>query len=249
MQGKVALVTGALSGIGRAAAVGLARAGARVVVTGRDEAAGAALVAEIKADGGEAKFAPCDVRDEAEIAAAVDLAVKNFGRLDIAVNNAGTDGASRPLIEHTPESYAEAFDINVRGTLLSMKHAMLAMQKSGGGAIVNVSSTMAFRGRPNLGLYCASKHAVEGLTKVGAIEGAAHGIRVNAIAPGQIDTPMLDRVAGHIPGGKEHIAAGPPMKRLGSPEEAADLICYLASDKASYVTGQSVAIEGGRLAM
>lgn len=248
MQGQVALVTGALTGIGRAAALGFAKAGAWLVIGGRKDAVGADLVAEIVALGSDAAYRHCDVRDESDIAALVALALERFGRLDHAVNNAGTDGASRPLTQHTPETYAEAFDINVRGVLLSMKHEMLAMAGNGGGSIVNVSSTMAFRGRPNLGLYCASKHAVEGLTKVGAIEGAPLGIRVNGIAPGQIDTQMLDRVAGHIPGGKEHIAAGPPMKRLGTPEEAADLILYLSSARASYVTGQTVAIEGGRLA-
>lgn len=248
MKGKVAVVTGALSGIGRAAAIGLARRGARVVISGRNEAAGATLVEEIRASGGEAMFQRCDVRLEKDLKLLVDKAVESYGRLDIAVNNAGTDGASLPLVEQTAENFAECFDINVRGTMLAMKYQMLAMAKTGGGAIVNVSSTMAFRGRPNLGLYCASKHAVEGLVKVGAIEGAAMGIRVNAIAPGQIDTPMLDRIATKV-GGKEHIAAGPPMKRLGTPEEAADLIIYLASEQASYVTGQSVAIEGGRLAM
>ena len=248
MQGKVALVTGALSGIGRAAALGFARRGAHVVVSGRNDADGDELVGEIEQIGAKAVYRRCDVTDEDDIAALVRLAVDRFGQLDMAVNNAGTDGKSAPLVEHTPESYAAAFDVNVLGLLMSMKHEMLAMEQSGGGAIVNVSSTMAFRGRPRLGLYCASKHAVEALTKVGAIEGAEHGIRVNGIAPGQIDTPMLDRVAGHIPGGKEHIAAGPPMKRLGTPDEAADLICYLASDEASYVTGQTVAVEGGRLA-
>ncbi len=248
MQGKVALVTGALTGIGRATAVLLAQKGAIVVVSGRRGAEGAALVKELEALGAKASYLQCDVAREDEIAALVDHAVERFGRLDIAVNNAGTDGASLPLIEHTAETYAECFDINVRGTLLCMKYQMLAMQKTGGGAIVLVSSTMGHRGRPRLGLYCASKHAVEGLVKVGAIEGGPMGIRVNAISPGQIDTPMLDRVAGHIPGGKEHIAAGPPLKRLGTPEEAAELIVFLASDAASYVSGQSVAVEGGKLA-
>lgn len=247
MQGRVALVTGALSGIGRAAVEAFARQGARVVVSGRNATRGAALVDALRAAGHEAVYRDCDVRSEADIEALVALALERYGRLDIAVNNAGADGASLPITEHTPETYAETFDINVRGVLLSMKHEMRAMAKSGGGSIVNVSSTMAFRGRPNLGLYCASKHAVEGLTKVGAIEGAAMGIRVNGIAPGQIDTPMLDRVATKV-GGKGHIAAGPPMKRLGTPEEAASLILYLASDGASYVTGQTVAVEGGRLA-
>lgn len=249
MQGKVAIVTGAVSGIGRAAAVALADRGVKVIVSGRNAEAGEALVDGLNAAGGETLFQRCDVASETDIKALVDRAVAVWGRLDIAINNAGTDGAALPLIEQTPENFAETFDINVRGTMLCMKHEMLAMADNGGGAIVNVSSTMAFRGRPNLGLYCASKHAVEGLVKVGAIEGAPLGIRVNAIAPGQIDTPMLDRVAGIIKGGKEHIAAGPPMKRLGTSEEAADLILYLASDQASYVTGQSVAVEGGRLAM
>lgn len=248
MKGRVALVTGALSGIGRATAVEFARRGARVVVSGRNAGAGDALVAELLAAGAIAVYQDCDVRFEPQIEALVALALERFDRLDVAVNNAGADGASLPLTEHTPETYAETFDINVRGVLLSMKHEMRAMTRSGGGSIVNVSSTMAFRGRPGLGLYCASTHAVEGLTRVGAIEGAPFGIRVNGIAPGQIDTPMLDRVAPRV-GGKEHIAAGPPMKRLGRPEEAADLITYLASDAASYVTGQTVAIDGGRLAL
>lgn len=228
MHGKVAMITGALSGIGRATAVALARRGASVVVSGRHDVNGAALVAELEATGVTASYCRCDVREDTEIAALVDHAVAKFGRLDIAVNNAGTNGESLPITEHTPDTYADVFDVNVRAMLLAMKYEMLAMQQSGGGSIVNLSSTMAFRGRPNLGLYCASKHAVEGLTKVGAIEGAAMNIRVNAIAPGQIDTPMLDAVAGSIPGGKDHIAAGPPMKRLGTSEEAAELILFLA---------------------
>ncbi len=248
MRGEVALVTGALSGIGRATAVAFAKRGANVVAAGRDEAKGAEFVDELRALGVEASYRNCDVRHEDQIAALVDHAVERFGKISFAVNNAGTDGASLPLVEHTAETYAEAFDTNARGTLLAMKYEMLAMAKTGGGSIVNLSSTMAFRGRPGLGIYCASKGAVEGLTRVGAIEGAPMGIRVNAIAPGQIDSPMLDRVAS-TRGGKEHIAAGPPMKRLGTPEEAAELIVFLASPAASYVTGQSVAIEGGRLAM
>jgi len=248
MKNRVAVVTGGLSGIGRAAAEMLARHGAAVVVSGRNEAAGAALVQALAFDGARAAYIHCDVRQEADIKALVGHAVSRFGRLDCAVNNAGTDGASRPLVEQTGETYAETFDINVRGTLLCMKYEMQAMMAQGqGGSIVNLSSTMAFRGRPGLGLYCASKMAVEGLTRVGAIEGAAHNIRVNAIAPGQIDTPMLDRVAA-TRGGKDHIAASVPLKRVGTPEEAANLILFLCSDQSSYITGQSVAIEGGRLA-
>jgi NAD(P)-dependent dehydrogenase (short-subunit alcohol dehydrogenase family) len=248
-QGKIALVTGALTGIGRATAIAFAERGAKLVVSGRSAEKGAALVELLSGKGAETIFVACNVAREEEIKALVDQAIAHFGRVNIAVNNAGKNGQSLPLTEHSNESYDEVFDTNVRGMLFAMKHEMLAMAKTGGGSIVNLSSTMAFRGRPNLGLYCASKHAVEGFTKVGAIEGAAIGVRVNAVAPSQIDTPMLTSVAGSIQGGKDHIAAGPPMKRLGTSEEAAELILFLASDAASYVTGQSVAIEGGRLAM
>lgn len=247
MHGHVALVTGALSGIGRATVTAFARRGASVVVSGRNRDIGAAFVAELRASGTEASYQNCDVRSEDEIAALVAHAVERYGRLDHAVNNAGTEGASLPLTEQTLETYAETFDINVRGILLSMKHEMRAMARTGGGSIVNLSSTMARVGRPGLGLYCASKHAIEGLIKVGAIEGAPLGIRVNGIAPGQVDTPMLDRVAA-TRGGKQHIANSIPMKRVGTAEEAANLILFLASPEASYVTGQSVAIDGGRLA-
>lgn len=249
MKGHVAIVTGALSGIGRATALEFARRGASVVASGRNAAAGDALVAELKSAGApDAAYIDCDVRHEDQIEALVNLAVQRFGRLDYAVNNAGTEGASLPLTEQTLETYADTFDINVRGTLLALKHEMRAMASRGGGGIVNLSSTMARVGRPGLGLYCASKHAVEGLTKVAAIEGAAQGIRVNAIAPGQVDTAMLDRVAAPR-GGKQHIAQAVPLKRVGTVEEAAKLILFLASSDASYITGQSVAIDGGRLAM
>jgi len=247
MKDRVAVITGALSGIGRATAVEFARRGATVVVSGRNPEAGAALVAELEGLGTKASFFRADMCNEAEIAGLIDHAVATFDRIDFAINNAGTEGQSLPLVDQTADSYAEMFDINVRGTLPSMKYEMAAMAKTGGGGIVNLSSTMARVARPGLGVYCASKAAVEALTRVGAVEGAANGIRVNAIAPGAIDTPMLDRVAAPR-GGKQHVASTIPMRRTGTPEEAAQLIVFLASDAASYVTGQCVAIEGGRLA-
>ena len=248
MRGKTALVLGASTGIGRMTALLFAARGAKVVLASRDVQKNEAAVSEITANGGEARCCRCDVRNPDEIEAAVAHAVTEFGGLDVAVNSAGIGGAGLPITEQTIDSYSETFDINVRGTMFAMKYEMLAM-RSKGGSIVNISSTMAFRGRPNLAVYCASKHAVEGLTMVGAIEGAAFGVRVNAIAPGPIQTPMLEVAAANIPGGKEQIAAGIPLNRIGRAEEAAALIAFLASDEASYVTGQSVAVDGGRLAL
>jgi len=245
--GKVAVVTGALSGIGRATAIAFARNGVAVFAAGRDPDAGQALERLIREGGGEATFVRTDIRDEAQVCALIELALRRHGRVDHAANCAGTDGVSTPIVDQTPDGYAAMFDTNVLGTLLAMKHELRVMRDGDGGSIVNVSSTMSRVGRAGLAAYAASKSAVEGLTKVGAIEGAAFGVRVNAIAPGPIDTPMLERVAS-TRGGKAAISASIPLRRAGRPEEAADLILYLCSARASYVTGQSVAIDGGRLA-
>ena len=247
MHSPVVLITGALTGIGRATAVAFAKEGARVVVSGRKEDVGQALAGELIALGTQAEFVRADVRKEEDVRALVDQTVKRFGRLDVAVNNAGTEGQLGEIKDQTHESYAATFDTNVLGTLLSMKHELRVMLAQGSGSIVNLSSTFGIRGAAGGALYAASKHAVEGLTKSGALEGAASGVRVNAIAPGPIDTGMLDRFTGS-PERKASFAASVPMKRLGRSEEIADAIVYLGSDKSSYLTGQIIGVNGAKTA-
>ncbi len=247
MSNPVVLITGALTGIGRATALAFAKEGARLIVSGRKEDAGAALVTELRALGAEAEFIRADVRDENDVQNLVDKTVARFGRLDIAINNAGTEGTPGPVTAQTAESYAATFDTNVLGVLLSMKHELRVMQAQGSGSIVNLSSTMGHRGAPNASLYTASKHAVEGLTKAAALEAAAFGVRVNAVAPGPIETAMLDRFTGSADR-KAGLVAGVPLKRAGRPEEIADAIVFASSDKASFITGQIIAVNGGKTA-
>jgi NAD(P)-dependent dehydrogenase (short-subunit alcohol dehydrogenase family) len=247
MSNRVVLITGALTGIGRATAFAFAKEGGRVVVSGRRDDAGEALAAELRATGAEAEFIRADVRHENDVRNLVDSTVARFGRLDVAVNNAGTEGKPGPVTEQTAESYAATFDTNVLGVLLSMKHELRVMQPQGSGSIVNLSSTMGHRGAPGASLYTASKHAVEGLTKSAALEGAAFGVRVNAVAPGPVETGMLDRFTGSSDR-KAGLVASVPLKRAGRPEEIADAIVFAASAKASFITGQVIAVNGGRTA-
>jgi NAD(P)-dependent dehydrogenase (short-subunit alcohol dehydrogenase family) len=247
MNNPVVLITGALTGIGRATALAFAHEGARLVISGRHDEAGQALVSELRAAGAEAEFVRADVRHESDVQNLVDKAVSRFGRLDVAVNNAGTEGNPGPITAQTAESYAASFDTNVLGVLLSMKHEMRVMQPQGSGSIVNLSSTMGHRGAAGASLYTASKHAVEGLTKSVALEGAAFGVRVNAVAPGPIETPMLDRFTGNADR-KAGLVAGVPLKRAGRPEEIADAIVFAASSKASFITGQIISVNGGKTA-
>jgi NAD(P)-dependent dehydrogenase (short-subunit alcohol dehydrogenase family) len=247
MTNRVILVTGALTGIGRATALAFAKEGATVVAAGRRETEGKALEAELRALGARAAFIKADVRHEEDVRRLVDETVARFGRLDVAVNNAGTEGKPGPVTEQTPDSYAAMFDTNVLGTLLSLKHELRVMQPQGSGSIVNVSSTMGERGAANLSLYTASKHAVEGLTKSAALEAAASGVRVNAVAPGPTETGMLERLTG-TPDKKAAFYAAVPLKRGARPEEIADAIAFLASEKASFITGQIVRINGGKTA-
>jgi NAD(P)-dependent dehydrogenase (short-subunit alcohol dehydrogenase family) len=243
----VVLITGALTGIARATALAFARKGAKVVASGRHEDAGAALAAELRAAGAEADFIRADVRHEKDVRALVDATVKRFGRLDIAVNAAGTEGKPGPATEQTTESYAATFDTNVLGTILSMKHELRVMQAQGSGSIINISSTFGHEGGAGASIYAASKHAVEGLTKSVALEFGAAGIRVNAVAPGPIQTGMLDRFTG----GEEvkaYLATLNAQKRIGQPDEIARAILYLASDDASFVTGHILNVDGGKSA-
>jgi NAD(P)-dependent dehydrogenase (short-subunit alcohol dehydrogenase family) len=247
MPNPVVLITGALTGIGRATALAYAGQGARIVISGRRDDVGEALVGELRATGVEAEFIRADVRHESDVQNMVDKSIARFGRLDIAVNNAGTEGTPGPVTEQTTESYAATFDTNVLGVLLSMKHELRVMQAQGSGSIVNLSSTMGHRGAPGASLYTASKHAVEGLTKSAALEAAAFGVRVNAVAPGPIETAMLDRFTGDA-GRKAGLVAGVPLKRAGRPEEIAETIMFVASSKASFITGQIISVNGGKTA-
>jgi NAD(P)-dependent dehydrogenase (short-subunit alcohol dehydrogenase family) len=241
------LITGALTGIGRATAFAFAREGARVVVSGRRAEEGRQLADALRAEKVEAEFIQADVRHEDDVRRLVDETLARFGRLDIAVNAAGTEGQPSPIIDQTPESYAGVFDTNVLGTLLAMKHEMRVMQAQKSGSIINVSSTMGHKGAPGASIYTASKHAVEGLTKSAALEGAAFGVRVNAVAPVPVETAMLDRFTGSADR-KAGLVAGVPLKRAGRPEEIADAILFAASSKASFITGQIIAVNGGKTA-
>jgi NAD(P)-dependent dehydrogenase (short-subunit alcohol dehydrogenase family) len=247
MSKPVVLITGALSGIGRATTIAFAKEGARLVVSGRKEAEGKALEAELRGLGAEAEFVFADVRHEKDVSNLVDRAVARFGRLDVAVNNAGTEGKPGPLTDVSAETYSAMFDSNVLGVVLSLKHELRVMQAQGSGSIVNISSTMGERGAANMSIYAGSKHAVEGITKSAALEAAAFGVRVNAVAPGPTETAMLDRLTGSAER-KAAFFAAVPLKRGALPGEIANAVIFVASDKAAYITGQVIRVNGGKTA-
>lgn len=244
MERPVVLITGALTGIGRATAFAFARDGARLVVSGRHDEAGKTLAGELREIGTEAEFVRADVREEEDVRNLVDQAVARFGRLDVAVNNAGTEGRPGPLTEQGVEAYRATFDTNVLGTMLSLKHELRVMRPQGRGAIVNLSSIVGHKALPGAPLYVASKHAVEGLTKAAALEAAAFGVRVTAVAPGPIETGMLGRFAGSDEA-RAGLLGSVPLKRAGAPDEIARVIMFAASDAASYMTGCVLAVDGG----
>jgi len=247
MSDQAVLITGALTGIGRAAARIFAQEGARMVVSGRRDKEGQALVAELQGLGAEAIFVRTDVRKDEDVRNLVDQTVKRFGRLDIAVNNAGTEGTPGPVTEQTTESYAATFDTNVLGTLLSMKHELRVMLAQGSGSIVNVSSAYGSVGAARASVYVASKHAIEGLTKSAALEVAGTGVRVNVVAPGTTDTGMLTRFTS-TDENKAALVSTVPVKRMATSEEIAHVIAFVASAHASYMTGASIPVDGGMLA-
>ena len=247
MSNPVVLITGALTGIGRATAIAFAKEGARLVVAGRREDAGQQLTTELRALGAEAEFIRADVRHEDEVRDLVDRTVARFGRLDVAVNNAATEGQVGPITDQTAESYAATFDTNVLGVILSMKHEVRVMQGQGSGSIINISSTYGHEGAAGASVYVGSKHAVEGITKSVALEIAKSGIRVNGVAPGPTDTGMLTRFTG-TPEDKAALVKGVPMGRLGLSEELANAIVFIASDEASFITGHVLNVDGGRTA-
>jgi NAD(P)-dependent dehydrogenase (short-subunit alcohol dehydrogenase family) len=243
----VVLVTGALTGIGLATARLFASDGARVVLSGRHPDAGQSLASELQGAGAQAEFIQADVRYDDEIRNLVDRTVERFGRLDIAVNNAGADQLG-PITAITPESYAATFDTNVLGTLLSLKHELRVMQEQKSGSIINVSSIYGQKGFGGGTLYVASKHAIVGITKSAALESAAFGVRVNAIGPGPIETAMLNRVTGGNAEAKAAFLSAVPAGRAGDPAEVAEAIRYLSSPQAGYLTGQTLFLDGGMTA-
>lgn len=246
LKNKVALVTGGTSGIGEAAALALARDGAKVVVAGRRENEGQAVVQAIEKAGGEALFVKADVSREPDVKALVDKTMARFGRLDFAFNNAGVEGtAGLTTDKQTEENYRHTFDINVLGLLFSMKHEIPAILKNGG-AIVNTSSVVGQIGMPGFGLYSASKHAVNGLTRSAALEFAKQGVRVNALAFGTIDTPMVDRMVGESKTNntqRDRLAGFHPVGRVGTVEEAAQAVLALMENP--FITGAILAVDGG----
>src|ERR1700751_1612944 len=247
MGTPVVLITGALTGIGRAAARAFALEGHRTVVAGRHEEAGQKLVTELRELGTEAEFFRTDVRHEDEVRNLVDRTVERFGRLDVAVNNAGTEGQPGPVTQQTADTYAATFDTNVLGTLLSMKHELRVMQAQGSGSIVNISSTYGHEGGAGASGYVGSKHAVEGMTKSAALEAASSGVRINAVAPGPIETGMLNRFTGTAER-KAALVKTVPLGRVGDPTDVARAAIFLASEKASFITGHILTVDGGKTA-
>jgi NAD(P)-dependent dehydrogenase (short-subunit alcohol dehydrogenase family) len=249
LAGRRALVVGADSGIGLACARAIAGAGARLVIAGLSQAKGDALARELAGEGGgEVSYVEVDVRDEARVAAMVEEAVARLGGLDIAMNNAGIPGPAAALQDYAAEDFDALFAINARGTFLSMKYEIPHMLAAGKGSIVNLASTAALAGLPFVGPYAASKHAVAGLTKSAALELAPRNVRVNAIAPGPVDTGLLHTMRANRTGIGFAGAAKVPMERIASPDEMAGAVVWLASDASSYVTGAIISIDGGVIA-
>lgn len=249
LQGRVALVTGAASGIGRATAELFAGMGARVVGSDVDADRGAATVGDLSEGGREVVFMAADITDGEAVAALVAFALDTYGRLDCAANCAGIGGGDAPTHQYPDDRWDQIISTNLRGTWLAMRREIAAMLAQGdGGAIVNVSSTLGVRGSPLASAYSAGKHGVLGLTRTAAIEYASAGIRVNAVCPGAINTPMMDETFERFPGFRESLLGFVPMERLGHPAEVANAIAWLSSDAASFITGESLAVEGGLLA-
>lgn len=244
IDNAVAIVSGASSGIGESAALRFAEEGARVVAADVDVEGGEATVEEIEGMGGEATFVETDVSDWDDVQAMVETAVDSYGGLDFAFNNAGIEGASEPASEQPMDNWETVIDVNLKGVFMAMKAELPAMLESGGGSIVNTASIAGVVGFPELSPYVASKHGVLGLTKTAALEYSEEGVRVNAICPGVIDTPMVERASEDSEAVEGAIAAT-PIGRLGEPEEIGDVAVWLCSEDASFVTGEAMVVDGG----
>ncbi len=248
LQGKVGIVTGGTSGIGRDAAVLFAKAGAKVVVAGRREAEGKETVDTIRAAGGDGLFVKTDMSKAADVQALVQKTVEKFGRVDVAFNNAGIEGAWIPIVEQSEADWDQTIDINLKGTWLCLKYESQQMLKQGGGgAIVNMASVAGWIGSAGAATYCASKHGVMGLTKTAALEFAKSGVRVNAVCPAVIETPMADRAFAD-PAFRKFALGLHPIGRFGAPMEIAEAVVWMCSNRASFMTGQSIILDGGFLA-
>ena len=246
MTKQVVLVTGALTGIGRATAVAFAKRGAKVVVSGRHDDKGKELATELRALGADAEFVRADVRNEDEVRNLVDETVARFGRLDVAVNNAGVEGDLDVIQNATVENFTAVHETNVLGVFLSMKHELRAMEGQGSGSIVNIASTYGHKATAGATAYVSSKFAVEGLTKAVALEQGNSGVRVNAVGPGPTDTVMLDRFTQQSgPDGNDALIAQVPMRRRGEPEEIANAVVFISSPEASYISGTVFEVDGG----
>ncbi|MCB0428482.1 MAG: SDR family oxidoreductase [Flavobacteriales bacterium] len=243
---KVALVTGGSFGIGRATAIAFAERGARVVIA--DVMDDGDTVQQVKNAGSEALFVKCDVSKDADVENLVAQTVKKFGRLDFAYNNAGIEGVQAPTSECTEENWDRTLGVNLKGIWLCMKHEVPVMLKNGGGAIVNCASVAGLVGFPGMPAYVASKHGVVGLTKTAALEYVKQGIRVNAVCPGVIHTPMVDRITGHDKVAEKQFADMEPIGRMGEPGEVAQAVVWLCSDQSSFITGNALAVDGGWIA-
>ena len=248
LQNKVALVTGGTTGIGRDTAVLFAKAGAKVVVSGRRETEGEETSNLIRAAGGDGLFVKSDVSKSSDVQSLVQKTVEKFGRLDIAFNNAGIEGKWVPLIEQSLEDWDAVIDINLKGTWLCLKYEIQQMLKQGGGGtIVNMSSVAGLMGAAGAGVYCASKHGVIGLTRTAALEYARSGIRINAVCPAVIETAMADRAFAD-PEANKRVLALHPIGRFGKPMEVAEAVLWLCSSKSSFMTGHYIVLDGGMLA-
>lgn len=246
--GRVALVTGAGSGIGRTTAIAFAQHGANVIVAEINPESGPETVRRIKAEGGEATFVKTDVTKAAEVEAMVNQTVATYGRLDFAHNNAGIDGDFAVIPAHTEENFDRVIAINLKSVWLGMKYEIPQMLKQGGGVIINTASTAGLTGYRTMGIYVASKHGVIGMTKSAALEYSTKNIRILAICPGAIRTPMIDEFIGGVSEVEASMNALQPMGRMGKPEEVANAVMWLCSDSASFMTGAAIPIEGGTLA-
>ena len=248
LEGKVGLVTGGTSGIGRETAVLFAKAGAKVVVTGRREVQGNETIEMVRAAGGDALFVKSDVSKAAEVETLIQKVVERFGRLDIAFNNAGIEGVQAPIVRQSEEDWDRTIAINLKGVWLCLKYEIRQMlRQGGGGAIVNMASTIGLIGTAGVAAYSASKHGVIGLTKTAALENAKSGIRINAVCPGFTETPMADRIF-RAPAVRKYAVDCHPIGRFGRPAEIAEAVVWMCSDRASFMTGQSLVLDGGFLA-